>query len=45
MKPSATSSPAFGSVARGDDQPGSDIDIVVDFNEQASLLDESACAW
>ena len=30
----------FGSVARGDDQPGSDVDILVDFTEEASLLDE-----
>lgn len=30
----------FGSVARGDDHPGSDIDLVVDFTEDASLLDE-----
>lgn len=30
----------FGSVARGDDEPGSDIDLVVDFTEEASLLDE-----
>lgn len=30
----------FGSVARGDDEAGSDIDFVVDFNEEASLLDE-----
>lgn len=30
----------FGSVARGDDQPGSDVDLLVDFSEEASLLDE-----
>lgn len=30
----------FGSVARGDDAEGSDIDILVDFTEDASLLDE-----
>lgn len=30
----------FGSVARGDDEPGSDVDIVVDFTDDASLLDE-----
>lgn len=30
----------FGSVARGDDEPGSDIDFVVDFTDDASLLDE-----
>lgn len=30
----------FGSVARGDDQPGSDVDLLVDFTEEASLLDE-----
>ena len=27
-------------MARGDDEPGSDVDIVVDFDEEASLLDE-----
>ena len=30
----------FGSVARGEDEPGSDVDFVVDFTEEASLLDE-----
>jgi predicted nucleotidyltransferase len=30
----------FGSVARGDDQPGSDVDILVDFTDEASVLDE-----
>jgi predicted nucleotidyltransferase len=30
----------FGSVARGDDEPGSDVDLVVDFTADASLLDE-----
>lgn len=30
----------FGSVARGDDKPGSDIDLLVDFTDDASLLDE-----
>ncbi len=30
----------FGSVARGDDEPGSDIDLLVDFTDEASLLDE-----
>lgn len=30
----------FGSVAHGDDQPGSDLDLLVDFSEEASLLDE-----
>ena len=30
----------FGSVARGDDEPGSDVDLLVDFNDEASLLDE-----
>ena len=30
----------FGSVARGDDEPGSDIDFLVDFTDAASLLDE-----
>ena len=30
----------FGSVARGDDEYGSDVDFVVDFTDDASLLDE-----
>lgn len=30
----------FGSVARGDDEPGSDLDLIVDFSHEASLLDE-----
>ena len=30
----------FGSVARGEDQPGSDIDLLVEFTDEASLLDE-----
>jgi len=30
----------FGSVARGDDESGSDVDFVVDFTDDASLLDE-----
>ncbi|MFW6597103.1 helix-turn-helix domain-containing protein [Propionibacteriaceae bacterium Y2011] len=29
-----------GSVARGDDRPGSDVDVLVDFTEEATLLDE-----
>lgn len=29
----------FGSVARGDDHPDSDIDLLVDFAPEASLLD------
>ena len=32
----------FGSIARGDDVPGSDVDLLVDFDEDASLLDEVA---
>lgn len=36
----AASPRIFGSVARGDDQPGSDVDLLVDFTEEASLLDE-----
>jgi len=31
----------FGSVIRDEAGPGSDIDILVDFNEDASLLDHS----
>ena len=30
----------FGSVARGEDEPESDVDILVDFTDEASLLDE-----
>lgn len=30
----------FGSVARGEDEPGSDVDLLVDFTEDASLFDE-----
>ncbi|MBO9522699.1 MAG: nucleotidyltransferase family protein [Nocardioidaceae bacterium] len=30
----------FGSVARGDDVPGSDLDLLVDFTDEATLLDE-----
>ncbi|MGA4669207.1 nucleotidyltransferase family protein [Propionibacteriaceae bacterium Y1923] len=30
----------FGSVARGEDHEGSDLDLLVDFNDDASLLDE-----
>lgn len=30
----------IGSVARGEDRPGSDLDLVVDFTDDASLLDE-----
>ena len=30
----------FGSVARGEDEPGSDVDLLVDFSDEASLLDE-----
>lgn len=29
----------FGSVARGEDQPGSDLDLLVDFGPDATLLD------
>lgn len=29
----------FGSYARGEEKPGSDIDILVDFSERKSLLD------
>lgn len=30
----------FGSVARGEDEPGSDLDLLVDFTDEATLLDE-----
>lgn len=36
----ASSPRIFGSVARGDDEPGSDLDLLVDFTEEATLLDE-----
>lgn len=32
----------FGSVARGEDEPGSDVDVLVEFSEVATLLDEVA---
>ncbi len=32
----------FGSVARGDDGPDSDLDFLVTFDERASLLDQAA---
>jgi predicted nucleotidyltransferase len=30
----------FGSVARGDDSPGSDVDFLVEFGPEASILDQ-----
>lgn len=36
----AVSPRVFGSVARGDDEAGSDLDLLVDFTDEASLLDE-----
>ena len=30
----------FGSVARGEDEPESDVDLLVEFTDEASLLDE-----
>lgn len=36
----ATEPRVIGSVARGEDGPGSDLDLLVDFTEEASLLDE-----
>lgn len=35
----ATNVRVFGSVARGDDRPDSDIDFLVEFDPNASLLD------
>jgi len=29
----------FGSYARGEEKPGSDVDVIVDFSERKSLLD------
>ena len=34
----------FGSVARGEDRPGSDVDLLVRFAPEASLLDQAALA-
>ncbi len=36
----ATTPRFFGSVARGDDEAGSDVDLLVEFTDEASLLDE-----
>ena len=36
----ATEARVVGSVARGEDRPGSDVDLLVEFTEEASLLDE-----
>ena len=36
----ATDPRVFGSVARGEDEPGSDLDLVVRFTDDASMLDE-----
>ncbi len=30
----------FGSIARGEDTAGSDVDLLVEFTDEASLLDE-----
>jgi predicted nucleotidyltransferase len=35
----ASSAAVFGSVARGEARPGSDVDLLVDFEPGASLLD------
>lgn len=34
----------FGSVARSEDRPGSDLDLIVTFTEVATLLDQAALA-
>ena len=36
----ATEPRVFGSVARGEDRAGSDIDLLVEFTDEATLLDE-----
>lgn len=36
----AASARVFGSIARGDDEAGSDLDLLVDFTDEATLLDE-----
>lgn len=38
----ATNARVFGSVARGEDHPGSDLDLLVKFDSGASLLDQAA---
>lgn len=43
-KHGATDVRVFGSVARGDDRPGSDIDLLVRFEPDASLLDQAELA-
>ena len=35
----------FGSAARGDDRPDSDIDLLVDFDEDSSLFGLMRLAW
>jgi len=35
----ATKVAIFGSYARGEEKPGSDVDVIVDFSERKSLLD------
>ncbi len=35
----------FGSVARGDAGPESDLDILVDLEDGRSLFDMGACSW
>lgn len=37
-----TNARVFGSVARGTDGPDSDLDLLITFDDQASLLDQSA---
>lgn len=36
----ATAPRVIGSVARGEDEPGSDLDVLVDYTDEATLLDE-----
>jgi predicted nucleotidyltransferase len=40
----ATEVKVFGSVARAEDRPGSDVDLLVRFAPEASLLDQAALA-
>lgn len=35
----ATKVAVFGSYARGEERPGSDVDVIVEFSERKSLLD------
>lgn len=42
VKHHATNVRVFGSVARGEDRPGSDLDLLVTFDEKATIYDQSS---